>query len=126
MTNTDWMDQALCAQTDPEIFFSDSGHYRDARKICDTCPVRPACLKHAQNIEADRDPTRRYGLWAGTTPRSRSQAGKRAEISGRRQTIIRLDAAGHSVRAIAAEVDITERAVRRILSRHQNGPGEAA
>lgn len=41
------------------------GQVRDARKICDSCPVRRECLTHALTTPE------KYGIWAGTTGRGR-------------------------------------------------------
>ena len=65
-----WMDSALCAQVDPELFFPE---YRAnavaaaARRICATCPVRDDCLRYALT-DPDLD-----GIWGGTTPRQRQR-----------------------------------------------------
>jgi hypothetical protein len=61
-----WVDEALCAQTDPEIFFplkGAPGH--EAKRICTQCPVRLPCLEEA----LARDLT--WGIWGGLTPRER-------------------------------------------------------
>ena len=34
-----WMGAALCAETDPELFFPDKGHARGAKRVCRACPV---------------------------------------------------------------------------------------
>ena len=45
---TDWMRNALCAQTDPELFFPAPGMpNRDAKRVCAACPVRAECLEDA-------------------------------------------------------------------------------
>lgn len=44
----DWRERSLCPQTDPEIFFPDVGHTANAaKKICNQCEVRAACLEWA-------------------------------------------------------------------------------
>jgi hypothetical protein len=55
-----WMRQALCAQTDPDLFFSDSAsQIEQAKAICRQCPVREDCLSQAlQNKEE-------FGVWGG-------------------------------------------------------------
>ena len=80
-----WMSDALCAQTDPDLFHADSGNtaYRDAKKICARCPVAQQCDTHAQAVEADTAHTWRHGIWAGHTPRTRAGRGdakRRAQI----------------------------------------------
>lgn len=40
-----WQTDALCAQTDPEAFFPEKGgSTRDAKRVCESCPVREECL----------------------------------------------------------------------------------
>jgi WhiB family transcriptional regulator, redox-sensing transcriptional regulator len=62
----DWMDQALCAQTDPELFFPEKGgSTRDAKKVCQACEVREDCLARAL------DTGERWGIWGGLSERER-------------------------------------------------------
>jgi WhiB family redox-sensing transcriptional regulator len=64
-----WRDGALCAQTDPEIFFPEKGTpARAALRVCAGCPVRAACLADAL---ARRDVT--FGVLGGLTPRQRRE-----------------------------------------------------
>lgn len=61
-----FMSEGLCAQTDPEAFFPEKGKSgRDAKAVCQLCPVRVECLVYA----LDHD--ERYGVWGGTNPRQR-------------------------------------------------------
>jgi WhiB family redox-sensing transcriptional regulator len=67
-TNADdrWQERALCAQTDPEAFFPEKGgSTREAKKICEVCPVREQCLTYA--LEHDE----RFGIWGGLSERER-------------------------------------------------------
>jgi WhiB family redox-sensing transcriptional regulator len=61
-----WASLALCADTDPEIFFpAHDDPATEAKQICARCTVRPACLKFAlENNE-------RYGIWGGLNPAER-------------------------------------------------------
>ena len=69
-----WMDQALCPQTDPEIFFPEKGgSTREAKRVCAKCPVLEECLDYA--IESDQ----RYGIWGGLSERERRI--RRAQLS---------------------------------------------
>ena len=55
-----WMDEALCAETDPDMFFPEKGDEgRAAKRICGECPVRSACLEYAltNNLQ--------LGIWGG-------------------------------------------------------------
>lgn len=61
-----WMEQAACAGTDTEAFFIDNGRVPQiVHRICNTCPVRQACLEYAiLNSEL-------HGFWGGMAPRDR-------------------------------------------------------
>lgn len=121
MTRYDWMDQALCAQTDPDLFFPDNNRYTDADKICTACPVRAACADHVQRVEAD---TRPYGQWAGQSPTARRASYNRRQAANdtRRNHILRLHRAGWEAAAIADHVGCTDRTVWRTVQQY----GEAA
>jgi len=63
---TDWRASAVCAQTDPELFFPEKAtQSRDARAVCARCPVCSKCLEDALTHN------REYGVWGGTTERER-------------------------------------------------------
>jgi WhiB family redox-sensing transcriptional regulator len=68
LTGQQWRDEALCLQTDAEIFFPAKGaSTQPAKRLCQRCPVRLDCLEHAiQRREND-------GVWGGTSPRERRQ-----------------------------------------------------
>lgn len=68
-----WQSDALCAQTDPEAFFPEKGgSTRDAKRICEGCEVRSACLEYAlQNDE-------RFGIWGGLSERERRRLRREA------------------------------------------------
>lgn len=61
-----WMDDALCAQADPDSWFPEKGGaVGPAVKICRRCPVAAECLDYAlANGE-------RYGVWGGVSERPR-------------------------------------------------------
>lgn len=68
----EWMAEAVCAQTDPELFFPEKGGDGTcttsiARRVCASCPVRVACLEHAL------DTGQAHGVWGGKTPRERRE-----------------------------------------------------
>jgi len=63
-----WMDFALCAEVDPELFFPEKGHHeisRAAKRVCAACPVTAECLNFAFLIGADS------GIFGGTTAEER-------------------------------------------------------
>jgi WhiB family transcriptional regulator, redox-sensing transcriptional regulator len=67
----DWRADALCAETDPELFFPDKGgSTRQAKAVCGRCEVRPECLGEAlRNGE-------RFGIWGGVSERERRKLEK--------------------------------------------------
>lgn len=68
-----WQADALCAQTDPEAFFPEKGgSTRDAKRVCNECPVREACLEYAM------DNDERFGIWGGLSERERRRLRKQA------------------------------------------------
>lgn len=68
-----WRAVALCAQTDPDIFFPENGHNPwIAKRICAGCPVRVDCLTDAlQHGEP-------YGVRGGFTANERKHLRRRA------------------------------------------------
>jgi WhiB family redox-sensing transcriptional regulator len=67
-----WADSALCAQTDPELFFpGKGGTSAPAKRICAACPVRAECLQDAL------DRGERFGIRGGLSERQRRKLAKR-------------------------------------------------
>ena len=65
-----WMDQALCAQVDGDLFYADKGDWAltiKAKLVCRRCPVRTACLTYAMTNDEN------FGVWGGTTPQQRKE-----------------------------------------------------
>lgn len=69
-----WMERgsemALCAQTDPELFFPDAGEWtasRRAKKVCAACPLLTECRSWALN-HPQLTPV---GVWGGLTETER-------------------------------------------------------
>lgn len=61
-----YRDRALCAQTDPEIFFPEKGgSTREAKRVCLNCEVRNECLVEALTNDE------RFGIWGGFSERER-------------------------------------------------------
>ena len=61
-----WMDSAVCAQVDLEVFFpEDGGSVRTAKRICQPCPVKAECLRFALKRNE------RFGVWGGLSERER-------------------------------------------------------
>lgn len=64
--NAEWMDDGLCAQTDPEAFFPERGaSTRAAKKVCLACTVHAECLTYAL------DHKERFGIWGSLSERER-------------------------------------------------------
>lgn len=64
--NLAWLDQALCAQTDPDAFFPEKGgSTREAKRICVGCEVKEECLEAA--LSSDE----RFGISGGLSERER-------------------------------------------------------
>ncbi|MCX5046683.1 WhiB family transcriptional regulator [Aldersonia sp. NBC_00410] len=62
----EWVDHAICPQTDPDAFFPEKGgSTREAKAICRLCPVREACLAYALDNGV------RHGIWGGLSERER-------------------------------------------------------
>lgn len=67
-THLDWMTDAACTQTDPEIFYPTAGgSTRDAKAVCASCEVQEKCLAWA--LENDE----RRGIWGGLSERERAR-----------------------------------------------------
>jgi WhiB family transcriptional regulator, redox-sensing transcriptional regulator len=61
-----WQDDALCAQTSPDLFTVDKGESStEAKKICAACPVVRQCLEYALRNDI------RHSVWGGKTPNQR-------------------------------------------------------
>jgi WhiB family redox-sensing transcriptional regulator len=72
LTPPDWTDLALCAQTDPEVFFPEKGgSTREAKRVCAACDVRAQCLEYALEHEE------RFGIWGGMSERERRRLYRR-------------------------------------------------
>jgi len=72
--------KALCAETDPELFFPDKGlnsYGHLAKRICEQCEIRLDCLEVALRREYTD------GIWGGTTPRERANLMNRGYNRGR-------------------------------------------
>lgn len=78
-----WQAQALCAQTEPELFFAPGAvEHRTAKKICRSCPVRKECLSYAMDAAVD------HGIWGGLTERERRNYRRKAGAAGWRSLVV--------------------------------------
>jgi len=70
-----WQDRALCAQTDPAIFFPSEGESAGpAKAVCAVCPSRLPCLEWS--LERDE-----LGVWGGMSRAEREREQQRREAA---------------------------------------------
>ncbi|CAL9355099.1 WhiB family transcriptional regulator [Streptomyces sp. enrichment culture] len=78
----DWRKRAACRDEDPDLFFpiGTTGpaliQTRQAKSVCERCPVREACLRFALETRQE------IGVWGGTSESERRLLARRA---GRRR-----------------------------------------
>ena len=108
-----WWFAALCAQTDPELFFPEKGgSTREAKAVCARCPARAECLEYA--LAHDE----RFGVWGGTSERERRRL-KDAGPATSRSTVT--ERAAQQPGAPAAEPvvgEVDEVVVARLMAGH--------
>lgn len=76
LSDDQWQRKSLCAQTDPEAFFPEKGgSTRDAKRICQRCPVIGDCLNAA--LANDE----RFGIWGGLSERERRRLKRNLEAA---------------------------------------------
>lgn len=68
MIHRDWHLDAICTQTDPDLWFPEKSQRPIAAiTICHQCPAQAPCLEEAiTNYEP-------HGIWGGTTPTERRE-----------------------------------------------------
>jgi hypothetical protein len=105
-----WMQEGLCAQTDPEAFFPEKGgSTRAAKAICAGCPVIDECLRYA----LDND--ERFGIWGGLSERERRRVKKGLPPRGNRAAWTSAEDA--RLRALAADPSLSNVAIARLMGR---------
>jgi WhiB family redox-sensing transcriptional regulator len=78
----EWQFDGACRDSDPESFFLDPNmrgsnkHQREltAIKICNSCPVKQACLDHALSVPEI------FGVWGGMTEEQRHKILKKRGV----------------------------------------------
>lgn len=71
-----WQDFALCAQTDPDIFFPEKGgSTTPATTVCASCPVQGECLEYAITHDI------RHGIWGGMSDNDRRRIARQRRRS---------------------------------------------
>jgi WhiB family transcriptional regulator, redox-sensing transcriptional regulator len=91
-----WMDQANCADVDPDIMFpgTDPADIAAAKAICRRCHSQAACLDHALAH------TEMYGIWGGMTNAERlAEARRRAGLQPRTRGKVGRPKLPHGTRA---------------------------
>ncbi|MGJ9583291.1 WhiB family transcriptional regulator [Actinotignum sp. GS-2025b] len=72
-----WRESALCAQTDPDVFFPEKGgSTAPATSICHECPVREECLEYALQHDI------RHGIWGGMSDNDRRRLSRQRRRVG--------------------------------------------
>jgi WhiB family transcriptional regulator, redox-sensing transcriptional regulator len=75
-----WQIEASCRGVDAELFFpATEEEAAPAKAICETCPVRVACLAFA--LERNE----RFGVWGGLTEKERARLSPAARETIRRR-----------------------------------------
>jgi len=64
LASDEWHREAVCAQTDPEVFFA-KGQHLNAKAVCAGCPVTNECLREALDDEIE------FGIWGAMSPPER-------------------------------------------------------
>lgn len=79
MSRYAWMSDALCAQTDPDLFTGAAVSNATAvpKRICARCPVAAACAAHETALR-DHDWEPLAGIWAGHSRRQRTATHRQA------------------------------------------------
>jgi len=65
-----WRQSAVCGQTDPDVFFPDTGRSKITKRTCAGCPVRTECLEWALTHGE------RFGIWGGLSEQERDMLKK--------------------------------------------------
>lgn len=64
-----WLEQAACAEVDPELFFPKIGQSPiPAKRICQTCTVTDRCRELWLSLSLEQ---RRWGVWFATSMNDR-------------------------------------------------------
>ena len=82
-----WRRDAICRDTDPELFFpvGTTGQallqIAKAKSVCCECPVKTACLEFAMETNQDT------GIWGGLSEEERRQIRREAAARQRAQRV---------------------------------------
>ena len=110
-----WVDDAACAKEDPELFFPErTASAREAKAVCNGCPVRPQCADYAA-----ASPVMLVGVWGGTTESERRH--RPVETSRRpgfRDRFLELRDLGYNDLQIVNRMGLKPESVLRQMQRH--------
>jgi len=93
-----WRAGANCGDADPELFFAEGNKapgremIRQARAICQECPVRIDCLDEAINKKEE------FGIWGGLTPTERQASERKTRLARFGRESLRGTVSGKSVK----------------------------
>lgn len=136
MSDIDWTARALCGRTwnqaygdtgtPPDWFGGDQNKdgVTAAVTLCRWCPVAKECLTLARTAEAGQSESRRYGIYAGTTPAERAAwdvvvpSTKSDEHVERREAVLRRWRAGEDSQRIGMSLGMKPDTVTSILRRN--------
>lgn len=92
-----WMDDAACAEVDPELWFPEKGGSTvGAKRVCAACSVAAECLAYALEHEE------RFGIWGGLSERERRRLRSAREDVSARARAGRLGAAAMHAKRVAS------------------------
>lgn len=126
----DW-DRALCAQTDPTLFFPEgrgaqvTNAIDNAKRICGWCSIREDCLEYAL------DSGQNTGIWGGLDEDERRDLIRVPDSTmtmclNRQSWIEEQLAKGRSQKSIAGEMGVDHGVLWRAIQRFQDAVGEEA
>lgn len=136
----DWRAAAVCAQTDPELFFPEAIEFSRAyelqvaaaKRVCAGCPVRAECLAFALRalpfgVAGGLAPEERRGLPrtgpAVVMPMELSARASRSEVATAGREALR---AGQTVEAVARMCEVSRRTVLRWAAQVRDEMGAVA
>lgn len=83
----DWMDSALCAQVDPELFFPGVGRpNRVPEKVCARCLVTTECATWGDAVEETELAHAAAGIWGGRRHFTNAFSKREADVDDEQET----------------------------------------
>lgn len=111
-----WVDDAACADTDPNLFFpkKSDGPAREAKAVCNGCTVLESCRDYAQ-----KSPVILAGVWGGTTEAERRHDGIEKEPrTGFLDRYLELRELGYNDLQIVNRLKLKPESLLRQMQRH--------